>query len=245
MKIIVVNEKMFNKKKILNKKVEFIVLFNKNLFDSLQKFNVVLIDKRGKIRKSNYFPNRIYKLKSTNAIIEFKKNIFKYFEKKYINLYRKKIGYIHRTNMLINTYIAYAKKQKNTNDLINVLDNAIFEIILQYFSVKYSADYVKKYKKYFEISFNYITSLYRSYVYSNKDLKRGAEIFNDIFRFIVFFELWKKFRPNDADITIFGFKNMYFKVISRFFIEEIHKQPDIRVFAEKNILLWQSNGWIE
>ena len=245
MKVFIVDKKRFNGLILRNKNIEFIVCFDKDLYEKLQKYNIVLIDKKGKIRKSNYFPDEIYNLKSVNQLISFKKNIFRYFEKQYLYLYRSRIGDIRRTNMLLNPWIALVNKKKIIQEKIEVLDNAIFEILMKYFEVKYSKEYVEKHRYYFEIILNYITSFYRAYVYSLSDLKRGAELFNDIFRFIDFYELLKNHRPSESDLTKSGLKRDYIKVVSRFFIERIHKNSDIREFAKKNIELWRENKWIE
>jgi len=245
MKVFIVDKNKFNKSKFRNKNIDFIVCFNEDIYEKLQKYKIVLIDTKGKIKKSNYFPNEIYTLKSTSKLIDFKKRIFKYFENKYVYLYRNKVGYMYRTNMLLNPWVALANKKKTIQETIEIMDRAIFEILMKYFEVRYSKVYVEKNRYYFEIILSYFTSFYRAYVYSENNLKRGAELFNDIFRFIDFYELLKNYRPNVFDLTKSGLKKDYFKVIVRFFIENIHKYPDVREFAKENIKLWKENEWIE
>jgi len=242
MVVFIIEDKNFTISKLRGKKVDLIYLFNEELYDKLSsKYKVVLFDKFLKIKKENFFNKDILDVKK-RILIDYKIKFFEVFEQKYRNLYRKKIAYMRRSNLKRNIIYSVANKKDN-NEIVKFLDEEIFLVMLKAVKVRISEKFVEQNKEAFKDIFNYITSLYRAYCYSF-GYKRGSEILLDLFRFKLFYEIANFYFPNSFDLYKTRLKKDYIKVLSRLFIEDIHKNL-LDNFLSKNLAQWLEFGWFK
>ena len=226
--------------KEFEKKPELVFIFNnEKLFDELSlNYKCVNLDAKGIITKENFFPKR--SIKSKYIYFEVKKGVYSYFKKKYHNILRKQFvmrrGYKDSIYYLVINQARELEKRRQYEEANILLDNAIINImkeILDFEGIKVD--------KYFYYLINYTYSFYRAYIYSFAR-KRGIDVLGDIFRFNLALNIVRFYKYNKFDISNSGFKTGYLRVISRLFIEQMHKN-NVKNFVDRNIDYYKNNDY--
>ena len=246
MLVFVTHPKYFDKKVLYRKNVDLIYIFNsKKLFDELsKKYRCVNIGIDGTIKNENFFPKaKKYKKITKIKFLEVKIGIYSYFKKKQHSFFKKYYSMMRgykdtEYHLLIN----HAKKQKEFNDSIMMLDTGIMRCIVEIIKLEKGERFLEKNIELLRVLQNYSHTFYRSYVYS-LGFERGFEIFGDIFRYNYFNKVVLYYLFNKYDVYKKGFHYNYLKVLSRLFIEDIHKN-NIKGFVEKNIEYYKENEWL-
>ncbi len=244
--VFITHPKYFDMANIRDKKdIELIFIFDSmNLYQKLsQKYQCVLLDKRGNIKQENFFPpsRKIHK-NTIHGFFRIKEKSLRYFRKIYHRTKKKHFEMLQRyKDVEFDIIVAMAKKKKTPQEQLISLDNGILRTIYDILELEHGEKYLKENKIFIELLFNYIKSFYRAYVYSFSK-ERGAEVFSDFFRFSYLFNTLFYYRFNKRDIYQNRFHYRYLRVLSRLFIEHIHKS-DVKGFVEHNIGYYKENGW--
>lgn len=221
------------------KKPKLVFIFDdEKLFDELSKnYKCVNLDKKGIITKENFFPKS--SMKSKHIYFEVKSGVYSYFKKKHHDILRRQTVMIKgHKDALYNLVIRESKKlaqkrqYEEANDMLNREIRSNIDKILEFENIQID--------KYFEYILNYTYSFYRAYIYSIAR-KRGIDCLGDIFRFNLALSIVRFYRYNEFDILKTGFKIGYLKVISRLFIEQIHKN-NFQNFLNQNISYYKTIG---
>ena len=178
-------------------------------------------------------------------MLEFKKGIFDYFKKKHHSHQKKryimKRGY---KDVTYNIVLAEVRKQekKDINQAMVVLERAIITEILGIMEFEHSQQWVKDNNKQIIYIFNLLNSFYRAYIY-RFFRKRGIEIFGDLWKYNLALNIILYYPFDKYDVYKNGFHFNYLKVISRLFIEQLHRN-DVKGFIKSNIKYYKEQGWL-
>jgi len=245
MLVFITHPKYFDIKSLDDKKVDLIYIFNsKVLYHKLSKdYKCINIGKDGNIVDENYFPKQT--LKKYYGLLEFKKGIYGYFKKKHYKaqskIYVMRGGY--KDVMYRMTFAEVRRlEKKNINEAILYLDNAILKEVISMLEFEYSKKWTEIHNDKLKYIFNLINSFYRAYIY-RFFRKRGLELFGDLFRHNLFLNILIHYPFEKYDIYENRFHYNYLKVISRLFIEQLHKN-DVKGFIKSNIAYYKENGWL-
>lgn len=221
------------------KKAELVFIFNdERLFDEMSnQFKCINLNKKGIIVNENFFPKK--SIKEKFMYFNVKRDMYGYFKKKQHHIMSKKIvmikGYKDSIYNLIITESKKLERKRQYEEAQEFLNQAILnniKKILEFENIKTD--------KYFYYLNNYFFSFYRGYIYSFAT-KRGIDFLGDIFRFNLLLSVMRFYKFDDNDILFNGFKNAYLKVLSRLFIEQIHKNS-FKNFVLKNIEYYKRLG---
>jgi hypothetical protein len=230
----------------IDKKYELVYVFNKSLFESLSKDNkCTYLGIDGNIHKENFFPKSSYE-KAAVHFLEIKKGVYLHFKKREYDFLRKNSGVFmsYKKDPIKNLVLSQADKmfKQDINNAFLFLESEILKLIFDILGHYYSKEFIKINLPYYKKIFNYINSFYRSYVYSMR-VKRGAEIFADIFRFSLFMHILLYYHFDKYDLNKIGFTREYLRVLIRLFIEQIHR-VDFKNFITSNLKYYRSNKWL-
>ena len=226
--------------KEFEKRPEVIFIFNnEKLFDELSlNYKCVNLDSKGKIIKENFFPKR--SIKSKYIYFEVKKGVYSYFKKKYHKLLSKKFimrkGYKDSLYYLVLNQARELEKRRQYEEASFYLDREILNNINEILSFEGI-----KLDKYAYYVMNYTYSFYRAYIYSFAR-KRGIDVLGDIFRFNLALNIIRFYKYDRFDVLNSGFKTGYLRVISRLFIEQLHKN-NVKYFVNRNIDFYKNNDF--
>ena len=226
--------------KAFEKKPELVFIFdNEKLFDELsERYKCVNLNKRGIITKENFFPKRA-SIKSKSLYFNIKKDVYSYFKKKHHEILRKQIvmlrGHKDTIYYLVINRAKELEKKRQYEEANELLEKEIvknIQKVLEFEKIDIDRN--------FQYILNYSYSFYRAYIYSFAK-KRGIDILGDIFRFNLVINIMRFYRYNEYDLLKTGFKTGYLKIISRLFIEQIHKNS-VKNFVKRNIEYYKKLG---
>ena len=226
--------------KEFEKKPEIVFIFNnEKLFDELSlNYKCVNLNSNGKITKENFFPKR--GIKSKYIYFEIKRGVYAYFKKKHHKLLSRKFvmrsGYKDSIYYLVINQAKELEKKAQYEEANILLDRAIINTIKEILDLEEI-----KFDKYAYYVINYTYSFYRAYIYSFIR-KRGIDVLGDIFRFNLALNILRFYKYNRFDVLNSGFKYGYLRVISRLFIEQMHKN-NVKDFVNRNIEFYKSNDF--
>ena len=222
------------------KKPELVFIFdNEKLFDELsERYKCVNLNKRGIVTKENFFPKRD-SIKSKRLYFEIKEGVYSYFKKKQHKIFCRQSVMLrgHKDtiyNFVINTARELERK-KQYEEASQFLDREILNLIKEILSFEHIEN-----DKYFQYVLNYCYSFYRAYIYSFTN-KRGIDFLGDVFRFNLAINIMRFYKYNEYDVLKTGFKTGYLKIISRLFIEQIHREY-VKKFVKSNIEYYKQLG---
>ena len=220
-------------------KADLIYIFNnEELFIELSKnFKCVNLNSKGIIINENFFPKR--SIKDKDIYFDVKRGVYSYFKKKQHQIMRKKMvmikGYKDAVYNVIINESKRLEKRRQYEEAKELLDGEILRNIkgvLEFEGIKID--------RYFTYLNNYLFSFYRAYIYSFTT-KRGVDFLGDIFRFNLLLNIMRFYHFDREDVLRVGFKKGYLRVISRLFIEQIHKN-DVKNFVIQNIDHYKTLG---
>ncbi len=249
MLVFVTHPKFFDKKFLYRKNVDLVYIFNsKKLFNELsEKYKCVNIGSSGKIKDENFFPAPVkYKPVTKEKFLDLKIGIYAYFKKKRHKMMRRHYvmlrGWRDNEFEILKSFAKKALKNRKENEAFAMVDNAIQRSVVDILELERGKEYVEEFSKFIIYLNNYAHSFYRSYIYS-LGFKRGEEIFGDVFRYSYFDKVMLYYRFWKRDIYNGKFHFNYLKVLSRVFIEDIHKN-NIKNYIVKNIKYYKENEWL-
>jgi hypothetical protein len=230
----------------LDKQYELVYVFNKDLYEYLSKDNkCIYLGMDGNIHKENFFPKNSYE-KAAVHFLEIKKGVYLHFKKREYDFLRRNGGVYmsYKKDPIKNLILSQADKllSKDKNQAFLFLDGEILKLIFDILGQEYSQNFLEKNLPYYKKIFNYINSFYRGYVYSMR-IKRGAEVFADIFRFSLFMHILLYYHFDKYDLNSRGFSREYLRVLARLFIEQVHR-VDFKNFIKNNLKYYRRNGWL-
>jgi len=244
MMVFITHPKYFDKRAIARKSVDLVYIFNsKKLFDELsKKYKCVNIDRDGKIINENFFPQaRKYKKLTRERFLDIKIGVLKYFKKKRFHFYKRHFQVVSYNDPLFKLNVTMAKKRNDFNEAVMIINGMILEYLREIFELEKGRKFVEEYFSYIEKLLNYSHSFYRSYVYAN-EFDRGIEVFADVFMYNFFSKVALYYTFEKKDIYKSGFHFNYLKVLSRLFIEDIHK-ADVIGFVNRQVEYYKENEW--
>ena len=197
------------RKKDLLKKYDLVYIFdNKKLFDDLKSnFKCVNLGIDGKIKDINF--KKDFNLKNYQ-ILDIQKSIYFYLKKR--SLIKSKRDFHMK--------MIYEMESKNEIDLaISFMNTTIKGLLDDIVSMSVESKFLRNYESFIQILFNYINSFYNVYA-----MKFGYDERIEIFKMALFLNILSFYRFDRFDLNENGFKRGYLKVISRLFIEQIHKK---------------------
>jgi len=229
MLVFITHPKYFDRKEIIGKKLDLVYVFNSK--STFKKFDekCVNIGLDGEIKNENFFPKMSLNLQKIE-IFKFKLSVYKYFNK---------VVYSHRKKFIMNSNLEYSVVsianrylKQDLNLAITFIEGEIDILIsevLSFYEIKNKLHISKLYHIY--------DSFFKSYVYS-LGFKRGAEIFADVFKYNLFLNTIIHYKFDKFDLYRDFFHFNYLKVLSRLFIEKIHKS-NVKNFIEQNIKFYK------
>jgi len=197
------------KEKELHKKYDIVYIFNnQSLYNKLsKKFNCVNLAKNGTIKEINF--KKDFKLE-LYQIIEIQKAVYFYLKKR-SPVYRRKD---------INMKMLYEiEKRNNYEEAAYFMNSVINQILSEILSMNIEKRFLDRYKNYITYIFNYVNSFYIAYSYRFEFFQRL-----EVLKYALFINIMLYYRFNKYDLNEKGFKRGYLKVLSRLFIEQIHKK---------------------
>lgn len=197
------------KKKDLINKYDIVYIFNNEiLFNDLSKnFNCVTLGIDGKIKNINF--KKDFNLKNYQ-ILEIQKAVYFYLKKRSSIKIKKDF----------HMKMIYEMEIKNEIDLaISYMDTVIKGLLDEIISMSIDNKFLRNYEKFIQILFNYINSFYNVYA-----MKFGYDERIEVFKTALFLNILNFYRFDRFDLNDNGFKRGYLKIISRLFIEQIHKK---------------------
>ncbi len=245
MLVFITNPKYFDKRKIGRKKVDLVYIFgSKKLFDELsKKYKCVNIGKDGNIKNENFFPEAVkYKKVTRERFMGIKIGALKYFKKKRFKVYRSRYEMFGDYDPLFNMVVAMAKKKRDFNEGANIINAKIISYIEDIIRIEKGEKFLKNYASYLKIVLNLSHSFHRAYIYS-KGFQRGFEVFGDVFTFSYFNNAVLYYTFDKFDIYEDRFHFNYLRVLSRLFIEHIHKN-EVEKFINHQIDVFKESGWL-
>ena len=193
----------------LKKRYDIVYIFNnQSLYNKLnKKFNCVNLARNGMIKEMNF-------KKETNLalyqIVDIQKAVYFYLKKRN-PVYTKKD---------INMKMLYEMEKKNNYEgAVLFMKDTNFQMLNEIFSINIESEFLKKYNKYIPMLYNYINSFYIGF--SNKFFYDKRV---EVLKFGLFVNAMLYYRFDKYDLTETGFKRGYLKVLSRLFVEQIHKK---------------------
>jgi len=249
MLVFVTNPKYFDEEKIKNKTPDLIYIFNsRNLYQILSKtYKCVNLDKSGVIKNENFFPlAKKYKPVTKEKFLDIKLDIYKYFKRR-LFLFQKEHyqmvnSWYDNKYKIVKMFAKKYYKKKEFNKAFKVVDQAIEESVNEILKLERGEKYINGNSKFIKYLNNYAHSFFRSYIYA-RGFNRGEEIFADVLRYNYFKNIMLYYRFWNEDVYNDRFHFQYLKVISRVFIEEVHKR-DICGFVENNVNYYKEIGWL-
>ncbi|WP_456479972.1 hypothetical protein [Nautilia sp.] len=246
MLVFITHPKYFDKKAIYRKKADLIFIFNsgKLFYELKDKYKCVNIGIDGNIKNENFFPQANKRKKFNKvALLRIKMGIYGAFKKK-LHILR------NRHYMMMKSYkdteyklvMSYAKKEKDFNKANSVIELETLKCIVEMIRLEHGDKFLENHKEHARVLLNYSNSFYRSYVYS-MEFERGMEIFADLIKYSFFSNVMLYYLFNRYDLYENGFHYNYLKVISRLFIENIHRN-DVKNFIKNNINAYKEEGWL-
>ena len=193
----------------LKKEYDIVYIFNNQpLYAKLnKKFNCVNLARNGMIKEMNFKKEIDLKL---YQIVDIQKAVYFYLKKRSI-FYGKKD---------INMKMLYEiEKRNNYEEAVLFMKETNFQMLDEIFSMNVESWFLKKYNKYIPMLYNYINSFYIAF--SNKFFYDERV---EVLKFGLFVNVMLYYRFDKYDLTETGFKRGYLKVLSRLFIEQIHKK---------------------
>lgn len=194
----------------LKKNYDIVYIFNnEKLFNKLKdKFSCVNLAKDGNIKNINFAQKIDLEL---YEIIDIQKAAYFYLKKK------RSIGLRGRD---FNMKMLYEiENNRQYKEAIVFMRNTNLELLDDIISMNIDAEFSKNYRKFLDITFNYITSFYYAYAYKFAYNERI-----EIFRFALFLNVLLYYRFDKWDVNEYSFKRGYLKVLSRLFVEQIHRR---------------------
>jgi len=197
------------KKRDLINKYDIVYIFNnETLFNDLSKnFNCVNLERNGKIKNINF--KKKFNLEDYQ-ILEIQKAVYFYLRKRSLIKIKKDFHMKMIYEMEIKNEIGLA---------ISYMDTVIKGLLDEIISMSIDNGFLRKYEKFIQILFNYINSFYNIYA-----MKFGYDERIEIFKTALFLNILNFYRFDRFDLNDNGFKRGYLKVISRLFIEQIHRK---------------------
>jgi len=246
MLVFITHPKYFDKTKLQDKKVQLIYIFNsKNLFNELKdSYKCVNLGLNGKIIDENFFPKKLVSNIFKKMMFNNRKDLFAYFKKKAYNkqrVYVRGMGFRDAEYRLVRNLSEQVRK-KDEQVAFEYLNERIYEQIMNMIQMDVSQNEYQFRSKYFNLLHNYTHSFFRSYIYSMGFRRRGVELFGDIWTYNYFLNVMLYYSFSKFDIYKNGFNYNYLKVLSRVFIEVIHKN-DIKGFIKSNIEYYKKHEW--
>jgi len=193
----------------LKKEYDIVYIFNNQpLYAKLnKKFNCVNLARNGMIKEMNFKKEIDLKL---YQIVDIQKAVYFYLKKR-SSVYRRKD---------INMKMLYEiEKRNNYEEAVLFMKEINFQMLDEIFSMNVESWFLKKYNKYIPMLYNYINSFYIAF--SNKFFYDERV---EVLKFGLFVNVMLYYRFDKYDLTETGFKRGYLKVLSRLFIEQIHKK---------------------
>ena len=250
MLVIITHPKYFDKEKLKRKKVELCYIFNsKRLYNELsKKYKCVNLNSQYEIIDENFFPSETYDGRLLYPrMFSFRISILTYFYKKKYQLMKRKgvaaVGAYYKRDAIYNMSVAMAKKtfKRDKSGAMRSLNDSIYSVVQEGIYNIVSKSYFDENKEYFPLIFNLADSFYRSYIYSFPDVKRGAEVTSDVLKYNFVMNSIIYYRMEKNDIYKDGFHYNYLRVLSRLFIENIHRNLGIKEFTYENIEFWEED----
>jgi len=216
--VFITHPRYFDKQDLCRKRIDLIYIFNsKKLYDELSKrYKCVNLGIDGKIKNENFFKSeKVDKYK----LFEDLKSVYSYVLKirqsrdivmdKSLKKYTLKF-----INEMANINIEYG---------ISSLKDEIFSEINRCLDLSFSKTYLEKNKKYFDLILKYGESFFIAFI-SSFGIKNNY-FFNFYAEIIAYaINSFTFYTPNSFDIYKDKFRYEYLKVLSRLFIEAIHKK---------------------
>ena len=246
MLVFITHPKYFERKMLYRKKIDLVYVFNSKrvYFELAKKYRCVNLGSDGKIKNENFFPQaKKYKKITKEKFLDLKMGLVKYFAKKRHQV--QKMHYVMLKGPYLDPLMQLGfkrAKESEFNEGAKILDAMILNCIEEIFRMEMGDKFVQKYESFFEKLLNYSSSFYRAYVYS-LGFERGMEVFGDVFKYNYFKKASLYYTFNEFDIYKDKFHFNYLKVLSRLFIEDIHKNG-IYGFIQKNIEYYKENEWL-
>jgi len=245
MLVFITNPKYFDKKSIKGKNVDLIFIFgSKRLCNELSKNNkCVNIGVEGKILQENFFPQaKKYNKNTRDKLLDIKINCLYYFKKLHHNEYKVKMQIINKHDPIFNLNVYRAKRMKDFNDAAKIIDLMIVKYIYEILNLRHGKRFSQNHKTVLKRLLNVTSAFYRAYIYSF-GFDRGMEVFADIYKYSFFKNVSLFYTFNKYDIYQNSFHYNYLKVLSRLFIENIHKK-NLKNFVTENINYYKERGWL-
>ena len=241
MMLFVTHPKYFDKRAIIGKKIDLGFVFDsKRLYDSFD-FKCVNIGKDGKIRNENFFPQEILNLPKGIAL-SLKQKLYGYLKKrehkikcKYMRMVK---GYKDaQYKLVLSTSKHFAKK--DLNQALIFMEREMLNLLVSMIEYEMKAKDSQMYAKNFTTLYNITNSFFRAYTYS-LGYKRGTEVIVDVLRFGFLLNVIEYYLFDKYDIYEDRFDYKYLKVLSRLFIEYVHRN-DIKGYIEKQLEFYEEN----
>ena len=246
MLVFITHPKLFDENKLKNKKIDLIYIFNsKRLFNQLKdRYKCVNIGTDGNVQDENFYPTKQVSKIFILKMFENRRSLFAYFKKKAYNkqrCYVRGMGFRDSEYRLVRN-LAVKIFDKNKIEAFQYLNREIYnqiDTMIYLESSKYEYEFKQKY---FHLIINYTHSFFRSYIYSLGFRRRGVELFGDIWTYNYFLNVLSYYSFSKFDIYKNGFNYNYLRVLSRIFIETIHRN-DIKNFIKENIAYYKEQEW--
>ncbi len=244
MMLFVTHPKYFDKRAIRGKKIDLGFVFDsKRLYDSFD-FKCVNIGKDGKIRNENFFPKEIKLDINKDMALNIKIGVYSYLKKRDYKIKSKYLrtaeGYRDFQYRFVVSHTRDIAK-KDFNKALSSIEEDIYDLFLSIAKDNYM---LSNYIQNLITLYNIINAFFEAYICSlgyNKNEKMIIEILQ--YTFLLNIIEYYTFDRNDIDKN--GFNNKYLKILSRLFIEHIHKinieefiQEQYRYYNKGKYLLW-------
>ena len=183
---------------------------NKPLYDKLsKKFNCVNIARNGKAKEFNFKKEIVLK---DYEIIDIQKSVYFYLKK------RNKV--YCRSKKDFNMQMLYELQKQNRTEHAQIfMQDAIKGEMRDIYSMYFGKSFLTKYQKHIEILFNYVETFYSAYAH-----RFGYSEKIEVLKYALFLNILLYYTFNQYDVNETGFKRGYLKIISRLFVEQIHKR---------------------
>jgi len=242
MLVFITHPKYFDRRKIRGKKPDLVYVFNSE--STFKKFDekCVNIGLDGKIKNENFFSKEFLDF-NKGAVLDLKMSMYVYFKK--VSLQHKRKFYVIRGGYKDYQYNLVKSMSKDIaktdiNRSIAFIDNEIVSVMFEILSLYYDKKDINKI--YISKLYHIYDSFFRTYIYS-LGFKRGAEIFGDVFKYSLFLNTFIYYKFDKFDVYREFFHFNYLKVLSRLFIEKIHKS-NVKLMVEHNINYYKESGWL-
>lgn len=241
MMLFVTHPKYFDKRAIRGKKIDLGFVFDSKKLYSSFDFKCVNIGKDGKIRNENFFPQEILNLPKGIAL-SLKQQLYGYLKKREHKIKCKYMRMVQgykdaQYKLVLSTSKHFAKK--DLNQALIFMEKEMMNLLISMIEYEMKAKDRQMYAKNFVTLYNITNSFFRAYTYS-LGYKRGTEVIVDVLRFGFLLNVIEYYLFNKYDIYEDRFDYRYLKVLSRLFIEYVHRN-DIKGFIEKQLEFYAEN----